>query len=197
VQEQVIHSRSGRIIAVAGFIFATLGIVALAIESIYLLITSGWVFMWIGFVSWLLFWNPSIRITEDGVHVENVFTSVFLSWSSIVRIDTKYSLTLETKEKTFQAWAAPAPSRYSAFMANKTEAEHLPESSFVGKGMIRPGDLTSSDSGVAAFLIRSQWEKLRNRGELNRKPLVNSSLGTLRVISLSVLTFVALASLIF
>jgi hypothetical protein len=197
VQEQVIHSRSGRIIAVAGFIFATLGIVALAIESIYLLITSGWVFMWIGFVSWLLFWNPSIRITEDGVHVENVFTSLFLSWSSIVRIDTKYSLTLETKEKTFQAWAAPAPSRYSAFMANKTEAEHLPESSFVGKGMIRPGDLTSSDSGVAAFLIRSQWEKLRDRGELNRKPLVNSSLGTLRVISLSVLTIIALASLIF
>jgi hypothetical protein len=197
VQQHVIHSRSGRIIAVAGFIFASLGIVALAIESIDLLITSGWAFVWIGFVSWLLFWNPGIRITEDGVHVENVFTDVFLSWSSIVRIDTKYSLTLETKEKTFQAWAAPAPSRYSAFMANKTEAEHLPESSFVGKGMIRPGDLTSSDSGVAAFLIRSQWEKLRDRGELNKEPLVKSSLGTLRVISFLVLTFVALVSFIF
>jgi hypothetical protein len=197
VQEKVIHSRSGRIIAVAGFIFATLGIVALAIESIDLLITSGWVFMWIGFVSWLLFWNPSIRITEDGVHVENVFTSVFLSWSSIVRIDTKYSLTLETKEKTFQAWAAPAPSRYSAFMANKTEAEHLPESSFVGKGMIRPGDLTSSDSGVAAFLIRSQWEKLRDRGELGKETVIRSSVGTLRVVSFFVLTAVALVSLIF
>lgn len=197
MQEKVIHSRSGRIIAVAGFIFATLGIVALAIESIDLLITSGWVFMWIGFVSWLLFWNPSIRITEDGVHVENVFTSVFLSWSSIVRIDTKYSLTLETKEKTFQAWAAPAPSRYSAFMANKTEAEHLPESSFVGKGMIRPGDLTSSDSGVAAFLIRSQWEKLRDRGELGKETVIRSSVGTLRVVSFFVLTAVALVSLIF
>ena len=197
MQQHVIHSRSGRIIAVAGFIFATLGIVALAIESLDLLITSGWAFIWIGFVSWLLFWNPSIRITEDGVHVENVFTDVFLSWSSIIRIDTKYSLTLETKEKTFQAWAAPAPSRYSAFMANKTEAEHLPESSFVGKGMIRPGDLTSSDSGVAAFLIRSQWEKLRDRGELNKDPLVKSSLGTLRVIGFLVLTLVALVSLIF
>ena len=197
MQQHVIHSRSGRIIAVAGFIFATLGIVALAIESIDLLITSGWAFIWIGFVSWLLFWNPSIRITEDGVHVENVFTDVFLSWSSIVRIDTKYSLTLETKEKTYQAWAAPAPSRYSAFMANKTEAEHLPESSFVGKGMIRPGDLTSSDSGVAAFLIRSQWEKLRDRGELNKDPLVKISLGTLRVIGFLVLTLVALVTLIF
>jgi hypothetical protein len=82
-------------------------------------------------------------------------------------------------------------------MANKTEAEHLPESSFVGKGLIRPGDLTSSDSGVADFLIRSQWEKLRDRGELNKEPLVNSSLGTLRVISFLVLTFVALVSLIF
>ena len=197
MQQHVIHSRSGRIIAVAGFIFATLGIVALAIESIDLLITSGWAFIWIGFVSWLLFWNPSIRITEDGVHVENVFTDVFLSWSSIIRIDTKYSLTLETKEKTFQAWAAPAPSRYSAFMANKTEAEHLPESSFVGKGMIRPGDLTSSDSGVAAFLIRSQWEKLRDRGELGKENVIRSSVGTLRVVSFFVLTAVALVSLIF
>ena len=197
MQQHVIHSRSGRIIAVAGFIFASLGIVALAIESIDLLITSGWAFVWIGFVSWLLFWNPSIRITEDGVHVENVFTDVFLSWSSIVRIDTKYSLTLETKEKTFQAWAAPAPSRYSAFMANKTEAEHLPESSFVGKGMIRPGDLTSSDSGVAAFLIRSQWEKLRDRGELGKETVIRSSVGTLRVVSFFVLTAVALVSLIF
>jgi hypothetical protein len=197
VQQQVIYSRSGRIIAVAGFIFATLGIVALAIESLDLLITSGWVFIWIGFVSWLLFWNPSIRITEDGVHVENVFTDVFLSWSSIIRIDTKYSLTLETKEKTFQAWAAPAPSRYSAFMANKTEAEHLPESSFVGKGMIRPGDLTSSDSGVAAFLIRSQWEKLRDRGELGKETVIRTSVGTLRVVSFFVLTAVALVSLIF
>jgi hypothetical protein len=197
VQQHVIHSRSGRIIAVAGFIFASLGIVALAIESIDLLITSGWAFVWIGFVSWLLFWNPCIRITEDGVHVENVFTDVFLSWSSIIRIDTKYSLTLETKEKTFQAWAAPAPSRYSAFMANKTEAEHLPESSFVGKGMIRPGDLTSSDSGVAAFLIRSQWEKLRDRGELGKETVIRSSVGTLRVVSFFVLTAVALVSLIF
>ena len=197
MQQQVIYSRSGRIIAVAGFIFATLGIVALAIESLDLLITSGWVFIWIGFVSWLLFWNPSIRITEDGVHVENVFTDVFLSWSSIIRIDTKYSLTLETKEKTFQAWAAPAPSRYSAFMANKTEAEHLPESSFVGKGMIRPGDLTSSDSGVAAFLIRSQWEKLRDRGELGKETVIRTSVGTLRVVSFFVLTAVALVSLIF
>jgi hypothetical protein len=197
VQEQVIHSRSGRIIAAAGFIFATLGIVALAIESIDLLITSSWAFIWIGFLSWLLFWNPSIRITEDGVHVENVFTNVFLSWSSIVRIDTKYSLTLETKEKTFQAWAAPAPSRYSAFMANKTEAQHLPESSFVGKGMIRPGDLTSSDSGVAAFLVRSHWEKLRDRGELSKEPVIRRSVGTLRVVSFFVLTAVALVSLIF
>jgi hypothetical protein len=82
-------------------------------------------------------------------------------------------------------------------MANKTEAEHLPESSFVGKGMIRPGDLTSSDSGVAAFLIRSQWEKLRDRGELGKETVIRSSVGTLRVVSFFVLTAVALVSLIF
>jgi hypothetical protein len=197
VEEQIIRSRSGQIIAVAGFGFATLGVIALAIESIQLLMTSSWAFIWIGFVSWLLFWSPRVRITDGGVHIRNVFTSAFLSWSSIVRIDTKYSLTLQTKERTFQAWAAPAPSRYSAFTANRTEGQHLPESSFVGKGMIRPGDLTTSDSGAAAFVIRSHWEKLRDRGELNKEPVVESSFDAIRVISFLVLSCAAVISFIF
>jgi hypothetical protein len=104
-----------------------------------------------------------------------------LNWSSVKRIDTKYSLTLETDRGVVRAWAAPAPSRYAGFLANKSEAEHLPESSFIGKGLVRPGDLTSSDSGVAAYVIRSHWEQLRDKNQLGDEPVVVSRWSATRI----------------
>ena len=110
-----------------------------------------------------------------------------MNWSSIRRIDTKYSLTLETGSGVVRAWAAPAPSRYAGFLANKSEAEHLPESSFIGKGLVRPGDLTSSDSGVAAYIIRSHWEQLRDKNQFGAEPVVVSRWVATRIVVFLVL----------
>jgi hypothetical protein len=82
-------------------------------------------------------------------------------------------------------------------MANRTEAEHLPESSFVGKGLVRPGDLTSSDSGVAAYVIRSHWEKLRDLNRLNDSPSVKSNWVLGRIVVFVFLSVAAVASFIF
>jgi len=194
---QTLYSRSGRIMASAGFVFALFGITALAIDSWLLVATKSWVYIWFAYFSWLLFWNPSVKVSEEGVVVDNIFTINKLNWSAITRIDTKYSLTLETKERTIQAFGAPAPSRYAGFMANKTEAEHLPESSFVGKGLVRPGDLTSSDSGVAAYVIRSHWEKLRDLNKLNDASSVRSNWVLWRIVVLVCLSVAAAASFIF
>jgi hypothetical protein len=194
---QALYSRSGRIMASAGFVFALFGITALAIDSWLLVATKSWVYIWFAYFAWLLFWNPSVRVSEEGVVVDNIFKTHKLNWSAITRIDTKYSLTLETKDRTIQAFGAPAPSRYASFMANKTEAEHLPESSFVGKGLVRPGDLTSSDSGVAAYVIRSHWEKLRDLNRLNDEASVRSSWVLWRIIVLTILSIAAVASFIF
>ena len=158
--------------AVLAMAFSTIGAVSLAAEPIPVLLTKVWIYIWFGFFAWLLFWNPSIRITESEIVVDNIFRVTTLNWSSIRRIDTKYSLTLETESGVVRAWAAPAPSRYAGFLAKKSEAEHLPESSFIGKGLVRPGDLTSSDSGVAAYVIRSHWEQLRDKNQLGADPVV-------------------------
>jgi len=194
---QTLYSRSGRVMASAGFVFALFGITALAIDSWLLLATKSWVYMWFAYFAWLLFWNPSVEVSDEGVVVDNIFKTHKLNWSAITRIDTKYSLTLETKERTIQAFGAPAPSRYAGFMANKTEAEHLPESSFVGKGLVRPGDLTSSDSGVAAYIIRSHWEKLRDLNKLNETSSVKSKWVIWRIVVFICLSSVAVASFIF
>jgi hypothetical protein len=82
-------------------------------------------------------------------------------------------------------------------MANKTEAEHLPESSFVGKGLVRPGDLTSSDSGVAAYIIRSHWEKLRDLNKLNETSSVESNWVIGRIAVFVCLSVAAVASFTF
>lgn len=194
---QTLHSGSGRIMASAGFVFALFGITALAIDSWLLVATKSWVYIWLAYFAWLLFWNPSVKVGEEGVVVDNIFKTHKLNWSAITRIDTKYSLTLETKDRTIQAFGAPAPSRYAGFMANRTEAEHLPESSFVGKGLVRPGDLTSSDSGVAAYIIRSHWEKLRDLNKLNDTSSVESNWVLWRIAVFVCLSVAAVASFIF
>ena len=194
---QTLYSRSGRIMASAGFVFALFGITALAIDSWLLLATKSWVYIWFAYFAWLLFWNPSVKVSEEGVVVDNIFKTHKLNWSAITRIDTKYSLSLETKDRTIQAFGAPAPSRYAGFMANKTEAEHLPESSFVGKGLVRPGDLTSSDSGVAAYVIRSHWEKLRDLNKLNENSSVKSNWVRWRIVVFIFLSVAAVASFTF
>jgi len=197
VDTQILYSRSGRIMAIAGFVFAIFGVAALAVDSWLLIATKSWVYIWFAYFAWLLFWNPSVKVSEEGVVVDNVFKTYSLNWSAITRIDTKYSLALVTRDKTIQAFGAPAPSRYAGFMANKTEAEHLPESSFVGKGMVRPGDLTSSDSGVAAYVIRSHWEKLRDLNNLSDVPKVDHRLVLWRIILFAGLSLAAVASFTF
>jgi hypothetical protein len=158
--------------AVLAIAFSAVGVFALTTEPLQVLVTKIWIYIWFAYFAWLLFWNPSVQVSDDGIVVDNIFRRTKLNWSSIRRIDTKYSLTLETEKGFTRAFAAPAPSRYAGFMANRTEAEHLPESSFIGQGLVRPGDLTSSDSGVAAYIIRSHWETLRDANRLNEDSVV-------------------------
>jgi hypothetical protein len=196
VDSKLLRSRSGKVMAVLAIVFSAIGVVALATESLPLLFTKVWIYVWFGYCAWLVFWHPSIRVSDSEVVVDNIFRTIRLNWSAIRRIDTKYSLTLETERGVFRAWAAPAPSRYAGFMANKSEAEHLPESSFVGKGLVRPGDLTSSDSGVAAYIIRQNWERLRDLNQLDKKASIQSRLVISRIVVIVVLSVAAIVGFI-
>ena len=191
MDSKLLRSRSGKVIAVLAIAFSATGVVALSTEPLPLLLTKVWIYIWFGFFAWLVFWNPSVRVSDSEVVVDNIFRTIRLNWSAIRRIDTKYSLTLETERGVFRAWAAPAPSRYAGFMANKSEAEHLPESSFVGQGLVRPGDLTSSDSGVAAYIIRQNWERLRDANQLDKKTSIESNLVISRIVIFIVLSVAA------
>ena len=191
MDSKLLRSRSGQVMAVLAIVFSAIGVVALSTESLALLVTKVWIYIWFGYFAWLVFWNPSVRVSDSEVVVDNIFRTSRLNWSAIRRIDTKYSLSLETERGVFRAWAAPAPSRYAGFMANRSEAEHLPESSFIGEGLVRPGDLTTSDSGVAAYVIRQNWERFRDLNQLDKKAEIESRLVPSRIVVFVVLSVAA------
>ena len=197
MDSKLLRSRSGQVMAVLAIVFSAIGVVALSTESLALLVTKVWIYIWFGYFAWLVFWNPSVKVSESDVVVDNIFRTIRLNWSAIRRIDTKYSLSFETERGVFRAWAAPAPSRYAGFMANKSEAEHLPESSFVGQGLVRPGDLTSSDSGVAAYVIRQNWERLRDLNQLDKNAKIESRLVPARIVVFVALSVAAVIGFIF
>ena len=117
-------------------------------------------------VVWIFYGRPAVVVSDGGVEIRNVLRTVTLPWPAIIRVDTKYALTLETAYGTYAAWAAPAPTRAQTTQSARTDAGHLHESTSIGGG-VRPGDLTSSTSGQAAEYIRRRWHKLHEAGFLD------------------------------
>ncbi|MGV8876567.1 MAG: PH domain-containing protein [Rhodoglobus sp.] len=162
-----LHPRFGRLLSIL--------VAAALVAAFTLTITQGqWraalqllpIFALVAVITWATFWRPAVIVTGSGVTVRNVLRSVTIAWPEIRRIDTKYALTLETTHGTVSAWAAPAPGRHSVLSAVRQDGTHLPESSYLA-GTVRPGDLITADSGQAAYLIRSHWERLRDDGFLD------------------------------
>jgi hypothetical protein len=124
------------------------------------------VFALAGYILWILLWSPSVTIAPSGVTIRNLLRSHAVSWPAIQRIDTRFSLTLYTTAGRIPAWSAPAPSRFAALRAARSDiGRSLPESTYLA-GSIRPGDIPQSDSGLAALYVRRYWEQLRDDGYL-------------------------------
>lgn len=156
------------------------------------------VFLVVPAAVWTLYGRPAVIISDGGVELRNVLRTVELPWPSILQIDTKYALTLETAYGPYAAWAAPAPSRTAAVHATRSVMQIQPESAFYAGGL-RPGDLAGTSSGDAAAYIRRRWEALRDAGHLDdprlerERPRVHWHLGPgLVVMALAVAAAVTL-----
>ncbi|TBN57349.1 PH domain-containing protein [Glaciihabitans arcticus] len=160
-------SRFGRILAVITVAIAAYGLVVTVADSgLEGLLVSSWPFVFVSYLAFAVFWQPSVTVSDGGVTLRNVLRTIHLPWPSIQRIDTKFALTLFTDYGHFAAWAAPAPTRYSVGQTDKSDLTRLPESTYFA-GTIRPGDNPASDSGQAALVVRMRWEALRDAGHLD------------------------------
>jgi hypothetical protein len=162
-----LRSRFGRVLVIAVWAILIAFIVGLIVQqNVTWLLRYTPVIVLAGYLVWLLMWSPSVTIAPSGVTIRNLLRTNDVSWPAIQTIDTRFALTLQTSAGRIVAWSAPAPSRFAALRATRTELSGLPESSYA-MGGIRPGDIPQTDSGLAALYVRRYWEQLRDAGYLD------------------------------
>lgn len=119
---------------------------------------SIWPLLLLAYVGWALFWQPAVVVDDDGVVLRNPFRTVQVPWPALVTVDTRHALTLVTPRKRYAAWAAPAPGILGTVTARRENVRGLPGTSYGPGSSVRPGDLSHTDSGQAARLVRARWE---------------------------------------
>lgn len=163
---KTLRPRFGRVLVVVAGIVAVAVLVSLVISGVADLVRVGPLVILGLYVVWLMFWSPAVTIAPSGVIVRNLLREHEVTWPAIQRIDTKYALQLFTTAGTITAWSAPAPGRHATFRVAQPELGGLPESTYAAERSIRPGDIPSSESGLAALYVRRFWEQLRDAGHL-------------------------------
>jgi len=164
-----LRPRFSRVLTIAVWAIIAASLVSFAaVGDVEGLARYAWPLLLVGFASWVAFWQPRVTISPAGVEFVNLIRTRRITWPAIARIDTKYALTLYTDTTKYSAWAAPAPGRHAAAKLSKTETVGLPESTYGAEDRIGLGDIPTSDSGLAGYYIRRQWEQYREAGLLDR-----------------------------
>jgi hypothetical protein len=154
----------GRVLTIATALIVAAGIGGLVVSGdLNAIVRYAWPLLLVAALAVALFWLPSLYVSESEIVVRNVFSTVHVPWDAIQRIDTKYALTLYTASSRVSVWASPAPNRYAAELSVRKDAT-LPGR--VEGGAIRPGDLLNTESGAAAYVIRTHWNELLEDGHI-------------------------------
>lgn len=121
----------------------------------------------IAYLGWWLFWYPAVVLTRDTVILRNPTAVISVPMAALINVDTRYALKLVTPGGSYTAWAAPAPGVWGTHAGKPEHVTGLPATSYGAGGSIRPGDLRNTDSGHAAYLVRSRWQELVEGGEVD------------------------------
>lgn len=168
VDRDVYVSRFNRVLAVLVWIldaFVLVGYVWIhaGLPDVFSIVPVAFVAL----LTWVALWRPGLEIDDDAIVVRNVFRTISVPWPALIHVDTKYALTLFTPDHRYSVWAAPAPGRTGAAMAERRQDRgRVAMAPVAADGTIRPGDLIASESGQAAYLIRERWSRLRDAGRI-------------------------------
>jgi hypothetical protein len=139
-------------------------LVGLALEEDILnLVRFGSGAILLSYFGWLTYWAPSLEVTPDVIIVKNPFRTVRINLAAVTRIDTRFALSLFIEKVRVVAWAAPAPGRHLVAKTSRAELSYLPETTYGVGGTVGLGDLPNSDSGAAAYLVRTNWQATQAR----------------------------------
>lgn len=160
----VFRPRSSRwILAIAGVVVAV-GLMASIVTSGPQALATAAPLLAVAAIAWWLFWYPAVVVGPGGVELRNPVLTIDVPWAGLIHVDTKYALKLITPAGSYTAWAAPAPGVRGTHAGKPEHMRNLPGSSYGAGGSVRPGDLSNTDSGLAALLIRTEWQRRIDNG---------------------------------
>lgn len=158
----------GRVLAATIVVLCAVGLASLAVTGDWPAVgRTVWPLALFSVLAVALFWRPRILIEDHGVTVVNVLRTIEVPWPAILRIDTRFSLTLFTAERKIPVWAAPSPGIRGAVAIERSDVRNLSESAYGPGDSVRPGDSVTTPSGQVAFVLRRHWEALRDAGHLD------------------------------
>ncbi|GAB3390303.1 hypothetical protein GCM10027568_13980 [Humibacter soli] len=168
VDRDVFVSRFNRVLAVVAWALAAGALVAYIwshgeLRDPFVIVPV----VFVALAAWVALWRPRVSIDDDTIEVRNVFRTITVPWPALINVDTRFALTLFTPGHRYSAWAAPAPGRTGAAIAQRKQRHGEVAMAPIGSdGTIRPGDLVASESGQVAYLIRERWARLRESGRI-------------------------------
>jgi hypothetical protein len=177
--EEVFRPRTSKLLA-----FLLWGLAGVAAVSSAAVGRQGWtgfpLALAVAFAGYWLFWLPSVKIDDGGVTLVNPVRTIRVPWPALVTVDTKFALKLVTPRGSFTAWAAPAPGVMGSYRAKPEDVQGLPGSTYGPAGSMRPGDLRNSDSGAAAYLVRTRWSGMVEAGRIDVELTENAAISVQR-----------------
>lgn len=160
------RARTSLVLAVVLVAVAVVGVVSVGVAGGIGRLPDALPLLAVAYAAWLLFWFPKVEVDAEAVTLVNPFRTVSVGWNALIHVDTKYALTLLTPHGRYSAWAAPAPGVVSSLRDARTSTKAEEREGGNWKS-IRPGDQIGSDSGAVAHVIRTRWQAMADRGQIN------------------------------
>lgn len=161
-----VHSRVNRGIAIASWaLLAVLGVLLALQSQLQGVVATTIVVAWLAYAAYTCLWAPSLVVDDRGNEIKNPLRTVFVTWQALIHVDTKYSLTLHTPGRAWPVWCAPQASALVARRAAKRvrdDRDPRDPRNPLDAG-IPIGDIPGTESGDAARLVRTRWERRTGR----------------------------------
>ena len=99
--------------------------------------------------------HPKITFSDEGIVITNPLDEYTIGWGEVIAIDTRWALSIESKEFKVNAWAATASGRHRKSI-HHADVRGL---NIDQGGSIRTADSPFTDSGAAAYRARIRLKR--------------------------------------